>query len=115
MKKLIFIGIFFCGNVLNAGLIGNAIKEKAFDKAKDVGTEIYKAKKEIRRDNEKKTGTKSTLSKVEDKVDVAKQKVNNAKEVAIETGKQTVGSENLEYLKRVKNNYKETLIGKPIN
>jgi len=115
MKKFIFIGILIYGATLNAGLIGNAIKEKAFDKAKDIGTDIYKAKKEIRRDNETKMGNKSTLSKVEDKVDAAKQKIDNVKKTVVETGKQTVGKENLEYLKRVKNNYKETLIGKPIN
>ena len=105
-------------NISYAGLIGSAIgvaKDKAVEKAKDEAIDIYKQRKEIRREKEEISGNKSLLSKSEDKVDKAKEKITKVKTLAKETAVESVGKENVEYLKKAKTQMKDTLIGKPIN
>lgn len=105
-------------NISYAGLIGSAIgvaKDKAVEKAKDEAIDIYKQRKEIRREKEEISGNKSLLSKSEDKVDKAKEKITKVKTLAKETAVESVGKENVEYLKKAKTQLKDTLIGKPIN
>ncbi len=105
-------------NISYAGLIGSAIgvaKDKAVEKAKDEAIDIYKQRKEIRREKEEISGNKSLLSKSEDKADKAKEKITKVKTLAKETAVESVGKENVEYLKKAKTQMKDTLIGKPIN
>ena len=105
-------------NISYAGLIGSAIgvaKDKAVEKAKDEAIDIYKQRKEIRREKEEISGNKSLLSKSEDKADKAKEKIIKVKTLAKETAVESVGKENVEYLKKAKTQLKDTLIGKPIN
>lgn len=94
-------------NSCNAGIIGSAIgaaKDKAVDKTKETTVDIYKQRKEIRRENEKITGKKSLLSKTEDRIDSVKS-----------TAKNSIGKENIEYLQKGQTQMKNTLIGKSIN
>jgi hypothetical protein len=105
-------------NISYAGLIGSAIgvaKDKAVEKAKEEAIDIYKQRKEIRREKEEISGNKSLLSKSEDKADKAKEKITKVKTLAKETAVESVGKENVEYLKKAKTQMKDTLIGKPIN
>lgn len=98
-------------NSCNAGIIGSAIgaaKDKAVDKTKETAVDIYKQRKEIRRENEKITGKKSLLSKTEDRID-------SVKNTAKETAKNSIGKENIEYLQKGQTQMKNTLIGKSIN
>ena len=94
---------------LEAGFIMNKIKDKTKDKIKEtvVGTtkEVYTHKKDKRRNHEAKTGTKSTLSKAEDKYEATKQKV---KETAIEA---VGGQKNVEFVKRGKEYINQGLKG----
>lgn len=103
--------LFVLFSSCNAGIIGSAVgvaKDKAVDKTKEIAVDIYKQRKEIRRENEKVTGKKSTISKTEDKID-------SVKNAAKETAKNSIGKENIEYLQKAKTQMKNTLIGKPIN
>lgn len=113
----IVLGSFLIACSLNAGLLGAAVdiaKNKAKDKAKTVAVDVYKARKDIRRENESITGQKSLLSKTEDKVDVAKNKARKVKETAIETSKNAVGKEHIETINRAKSQMRDSLIGKPL-
>lgn len=106
-----FFVLFILFSYVNAGIIGKAVgavKDKAIDKTKDTAVEVYKARKEIRRENEKITGNKSVISKTEDKVD-------SVKNTAKETAKNSIGKENIEYLQKGKKQMKDSLIGKSIN
>ena len=113
MKFKLFILVLICFSLnLQAGPISWA-KEKAKDKAKDkvvdtskdLAKEVYLRKKDIRRDYEQKTSTKSTLSKAEDTYENTKQ---TAKEAAIGS---FGGQENVDYVKRGKGYVKEAFIG----
>lgn len=115
-KKVFMLILLF--SIGNAGIIGSAIgvaKDKAKDKVKETAVDIYKQRKEIRRENEKITGNKSLISKSEDKVEGVKEKITNVKKLGKETVVNSIGKENVEYLQRGKSYAKDTLIGKPIN
>lgn len=109
MIKYLFV-YFILFTLSQAGIIGSAVgygKDKVVDKAKETAIKVYKERKEIRRDNENKTGNKSLISKTEDKVDATKNTIK-------ETAKNSIGKENLEFLKRAKGYTKDALIGKPL-
>lgn len=109
--------ILIIANSLNAGVIGMAVgvaKDKAKDKATNLAVDVYKARKEIRRSKEAKTGNKSLLSKSEDKIEIGKKKIEKIKNGAKETTKNAIGKNNLETLSKAKQQMKESLIGMPI-
>ena len=111
MPYKLLITSFLLFSSCNAGIIGSAIgaaKDKAVDKTKETAIDIYKQRKDIRRENEKITGKKSVLSKTEDRID-------SVKSTAKETAKNSIGKENIEYLKKGQTQMKNTLIGKSIN
>lgn len=116
LKKIIFLLLvvitFSYGGLI--GLAVDAAKDKAVNATKKEATDIYKQRKEIRREKESITGKKSNLSKIEDKVEHAKNKVNQYKTLAKETAVDSIGRENIETLKKGKNQIKNELIGKPI-
>lgn len=108
--KLLII-LFLLISSCNAGIIRSAmgaVKDKAVDKTKETAIDIYKQRKEIRRENEKITGKKSTLSKSEDMVD-------SVKSTAKETAKNSIGKENIEFIQKSKTQIKNDLLGKSLN
>lgn len=110
MYRYILILVFLF-DITQAGVIGlafNATKNKAIEKTKNTVVDIYKERKKVRREKESKIGNKSLLSKSEDKID-------KTKEMAKNTVEKSVGKENIEYIKKERNQMKDILIGKPIN
>ena len=79
------------------------------DTSKDLAKEVYLRKKDIRRDYEQKTNTKSTLSKAEDNIESTKKLV---KDTAVGS---FGGQENVDYVKRGAGYFKKTLKGEPVD
>lgn len=108
-KFLVLFFVLFSS--CNAGIIKSTLgvaKNKAVDKTKEIAVDIYKQRKEIRKENEKNTGKKSIISKTEDKID-------SIKNQAQENAKNFIGKENIQNLQKTKIQIKNALIGKPIN
>lgn len=112
MKKGILLLAILLSIQANAGMFGyikdkavDGIKEKTKEKAFEVGKNVYAKNKKDRLEYEKKTKTKSALTKAEETVDLTK---NTLKETVIGT----VGKENIDFVKRSKGHFENALTGK---
>lgn len=114
MTSLLLASVLSSG--LNAGMLGSAVnfaKDKAKDKVVDVavdkGKDTYKEKRVIRKQKEEKTGTKSTLTKAEDKAIETKDLV---KDTAVGS---FGGQKNVDYVKRGAGYFGKALRGEQID